>query len=94
MDENRIEGTARNMGGKLQEGLGRISGDAATQARGLGNQAAGSAQDLYGQAKDAAAGTATSLDDWFRHTAKSQPYVTALAILGVGWMLGRMHRPY
>jgi hypothetical protein len=32
MDENRIEGTIRNAGGKVQEGLGRMTGDAKTQA--------------------------------------------------------------
>jgi uncharacterized protein YjbJ (UPF0337 family) len=28
MDENRITGTAKNVGGKVEEGLGRIAGDA------------------------------------------------------------------
>jgi uncharacterized protein YjbJ (UPF0337 family) len=27
MDENRLEGTARNLGGKVQEGVGRTTGD-------------------------------------------------------------------
>lgn len=35
----------------MQAGFGRITGDAKTQADGLSNQAAGAAQDLYGQAK-------------------------------------------
>ena len=30
MDENRIAGTARNVAGKAQEGLGRVVGDAKT----------------------------------------------------------------
>jgi uncharacterized protein YjbJ (UPF0337 family) len=46
MDENRIEGTARNLGGKAQEGFGKGTGNARAQAEGIGNQAAGAAQDL------------------------------------------------
>jgi hypothetical protein len=26
-------------------------------------------------------------------TIEAQPYTTALAALGIGWLLGRMHRP-
>jgi uncharacterized protein YjbJ (UPF0337 family) len=54
MNEDRIAGTARNLGGKVQEGYGRVTGDTQSQAEGLMNQAAGTAQDLYGQAKDSA----------------------------------------
>jgi uncharacterized protein YjbJ (UPF0337 family) len=54
MDENRIAGTARNIGGKAQEGFGRAVGDAKTQAEGVANQIRGTAQDLYGQARDGA----------------------------------------
>jgi uncharacterized protein YjbJ (UPF0337 family) len=52
MNEDRVVGTATNLGGKTQEGLGRASGDVSTQAKGVINQAAGTAQDLYGQAKE------------------------------------------
>jgi uncharacterized protein YjbJ (UPF0337 family) len=52
MNEDRIAGTARNVGGKVQEGFGRVTGDAKSQADGLVNQAAGAVQDFYGQAKE------------------------------------------
>jgi uncharacterized protein YjbJ (UPF0337 family) len=94
MDEHRVSGTARNIGGKIEEGIGEVTGDAQTRLRGKVDQAAGAAQDLYGQTADAARDTASSLDDWFRRTIKTQPYVTAIAVLGIGWLLGRMHRPY
>jgi uncharacterized protein YjbJ (UPF0337 family) len=93
MDENRVEGTARNLGGKVQEGVGRVTGNARTRVEGLANQAAGTAQNLYGQATDTARETATTLDSWLRHTIESQPYASALTALGIGWLLGRMHRP-
>jgi uncharacterized protein YjbJ (UPF0337 family) len=93
MDENHLEGTARKLGGKVQEGVGRVTGDAKTRGEGAVNQAAGTAQDLYGQTTDVARQTATTLDHWLRETIETQPYTTATVALGIGWLLGRMHRP-
>lgn len=100
MDENRIAGTARNLGGKAEEGVGRVTGDAKTQVRGMADQAAGTAQDLYGQARDSAADAAVaardkavSVENWLRRTIETQPYTSAMVAIGVGWLLGRMHRP-
>jgi uncharacterized protein YjbJ (UPF0337 family) len=93
MNEDRISGTTRNFGGKVEEGVGRVTGDAKTQIQGKLDQAAGTAQDLYGQAVDTAIDTATTFDKWLRTTIETQPYTTALAALGIGWLLGRMHRP-
>ena len=90
MDENRVEGTARNLGGKVQEGFGKVTGNARTQADGLANHAA---QDLYGQAADTARETASSFEKALRHTIETQPYTSAFVALGIGWLLGRMHRP-
>jgi uncharacterized protein YjbJ (UPF0337 family) len=99
MDENRITGTARNLGGKVEEGVGRVTGDAKAQVRGMADQAAGAAQDLYGQARDTAADaavaardSAASLEKWLRR-AETQPYTAAIVAMGLGWLLGRMHRP-
>ena len=93
MDEDRLYGTARNLGGKVEEGVGRATGDVKTQLQGKLDQAAGAAQDLYGQAADAARDTAVSFDKWLRTTIETQPYTTAIVALGIGWLLGRMHRP-
>src|SRR6516164_1005814 len=93
MDEDRIAGTARKLGGKVQEEVGRFTGDTQTQIKGMANQAAGTAQDLYGQAADAARDTAATFDKWLRNTIETQPYTTAIVALGIGWLLGRMHRP-
>ncbi len=93
MDENRIEGTARNISGKVQEGVGHVTGDPKMKVEGVMNQAAGAAQDLYGQTADVARQTATTLDSWLRNTIETQPYTTAIVALGIGWLLGRMHRP-
>jgi uncharacterized protein YjbJ (UPF0337 family) len=34
MNEDRIAGTARNLGGKLEEGVGRVTGDIKEQVQG------------------------------------------------------------
>ena len=81
-----------------------MNGDAKTQAEGVVNQVRGSAQDLYGQARDNAsqiadeAGararqTASSFENALRNTIESQPYTAVLIALGIGWLLGRTHRP-
>jgi uncharacterized protein YjbJ (UPF0337 family) len=100
MDENRIAGTAKNIGGKVEEGFGRVAGDTKTQAEGITKQVTGTAQDMYGQARDAASDmagtaldTATSFEKWLRGTIETQPYTTAMVAVGIGWLLGRMHRP-
>lgn len=93
MDENRVYGTAKNLGGKVQEGVGNVTGDTKTKVEGIANQAAGAAQDLYGQAADTARDSAATLDKWLRSTIETQPYTTAIVALGLGWLLGRMHRP-
>jgi uncharacterized protein YjbJ (UPF0337 family) len=94
MDENRIEGAARNLGGKAREGFGRVTGDTKTKTEGMMNQAAGAAQDLYGQTADVARQSATTLDSWLRNAMETQPYTMALAAVGIGWMLGRLRRPF
>jgi uncharacterized protein YjbJ (UPF0337 family) len=93
MDENRVEGTAKHVSRKAEEGVGRVTGDARTRAEGVAKQAVGAAQDLYGQTADAARETASSFEKWLRNTIKSQRHTSATVALGIGWLLGRMHRP-
>jgi uncharacterized protein YjbJ (UPF0337 family) len=101
MDENRVSGAAKNIAGKVEEGLGRATGDAKTRLQGQAKQAEGSIQELYGQAVDSAGDTIeavrqmpASLDDTIRHYIESNPYTTAAIALGLGWLIGRSHRPF
>jgi uncharacterized protein YjbJ (UPF0337 family) len=101
MDENRVSGSAKNLGGKAEEAFGRATGDAKTQARGQMQQAEGSVQDLYGQAKDAAGEAINavgkmpaSFEDTIRHYIQNRPYTTAAVALALGWLIGRSHRPF
>jgi hypothetical protein len=73
--------------------FGSVTGDAKTRVEGAMNEAAGAAQQLYGQTSDVARQTATTLDTWLRNAIETQPYTTAIVALGIGWLLGRMHRP-
>ncbi len=93
MDENRIAGTVRNAQGKAEEAVGRVTGDLKKQVEGKLDQAAGAAQEFYGQTVDAARDTAVTLDKWLRTTIEAQPYTVALVAFGIGWLLGRVHRP-
>lgn len=61
MNDDRIIGTAKNLGGKAQEAFGHLTGDTKSQVEGVINQAAGAAQDLYGQAKEAASDAAQAI---------------------------------
>jgi uncharacterized protein YjbJ (UPF0337 family) len=54
MDKDRIAGSAKDFAGKVEGAVGDAMGDAQTQAAGRAREAAGSVQNLYGQAKDAA----------------------------------------
>lgn len=63
MDEKRVEGAANSVAGKAEAAYGRLTGDAATQAKGHAREATGTVQRIYGQAKDAAADAADSLGD-------------------------------
>src|SRR5262249_41280004 len=58
---NRLAGTAKNIGGQVEEGFGRATGDAKMQGEGRARQAEGSLQDFYGQAKENTAGTAEAI---------------------------------
>jgi uncharacterized protein YjbJ (UPF0337 family) len=89
MDEDRVTGTAKNLGGKIEEGLGRVTGSAQTQLKGQARQVAGAAEDLYGQAKDAA----SSFTDIMQRTIEQQPYTAVAIAIAIGWLLGRTHRP-
>jgi uncharacterized protein YjbJ (UPF0337 family) len=77
MDENRVEGVVRDIGGKIQDAAGGLTGNTATQVRGKINQAAGQAQQAYGD----------TIDEVTEFT-KDQPLVALVTAMGVGVILG------
>jgi uncharacterized protein YjbJ (UPF0337 family) len=53
MDNNRIEGIARQAKGSIKEAAGKITGNDKLQAEGKAEKLAGQAQEKLGQTKDA-----------------------------------------
>ncbi len=52
MDKDRVEGSAKNIGGKVKEGFGKAVGDKKTEHEGKADQAEGKVQNTIGGAKD------------------------------------------
>jgi ElaB/YqjD/DUF883 family membrane-anchored ribosome-binding protein len=79
-------------------------GDARRQASDVADAFTDAAHDVYGQARDSAADVADaankaarqtmgSLEKAIRNTIETQPYTAVAIAVGIGWLLGRMHRP-
>jgi uncharacterized protein YjbJ (UPF0337 family) len=72
---DRVEGAAREFGTRAQDTAENVAGDKKAQAEGLYNQAAGQAQQATAQ---------------FSDVIKSQPVVSILVAVAVGYILGRL----
>jgi uncharacterized protein YjbJ (UPF0337 family) len=91
----------RNIGGKVQEDVGKATGNARTEATGIMNQAAGAAQDAYGQAVDAATHGAQAIKeaaigghDFLKQFMEENPHTTTAIALCIGLFIGyAAHRP-
>jgi uncharacterized protein YjbJ (UPF0337 family) len=53
MDKDRIAGAAHQVKGAVKETIGKVTGDAKTQAEGAAEKMAGKVQNVIGGAKDA-----------------------------------------
>lgn len=51
-DHDRIEGASKNIGGKIKEGVGKVTGDTKMQAEGKADQVEGKVQNTVGGVKD------------------------------------------
>jgi len=54
MDNDRVKGAAHQMKGALKEAVGKVTGDAKTEAEGTAEKAAGKVQNAAGGLKDSA----------------------------------------
>jgi uncharacterized protein YjbJ (UPF0337 family) len=72
---SEFQGTAREMGGRVQEKVGEYAGNARTQAQGLYNQAAGQAEQQISRLSD---------------VIREQPITAALVAVGIGFLLGKL----
>src|SRR5947199_10428511 len=100
MTDDRLSGSAKNLGGQVEEGFGQVTGDVKTQLQGRAKQMEGTLQDVYGQAKETAADAAEAIQeraseagDFLRTTIEERPYTTAAIALGIGFLIGRFRPP-
>lgn len=75
MDENRVTGAARETVGRVQDAVGGLTGNRDYQARGMANQAQGSAENALGQLCD---------------NVREQPLTSLAIAAGIGYILGRL----
>jgi ElaB/YqjD/DUF883 family membrane-anchored ribosome-binding protein len=73
--------------------FGRALGEAKKNAAGVAGDAVDAAQDVYDSAAKATRKTAGSFERALKNTIETQPYTAVAIALGIGWLLGRMHRP-
>ena len=73
--------------------FGRAFGEAQKNVAGVAGDALDAAQDVYDSAAKAARKTAGSFERALKNTIEIQPYTAVAIALGIGWLLGRMHRP-
>jgi uncharacterized protein YjbJ (UPF0337 family) len=99
MNEDRVIGSAKKVGGRVEEGLGRATGDVKSQLQGNAKQVEGAAQDVYGQVKESASDaveaireSASGAEDFLRTTIEERPYTAAAVALGIGYLIGRFSR--
>ncbi|GEP03245.1 CsbD family protein [Methylobacterium oxalidis] len=52
VDNDRVEGSATNLGGKVKEGAGRLTGDEKLKNEGIADQVKGKVQNAVGSVKD------------------------------------------
>jgi len=104
MDENRFEGAARKVGGKIEGAVGDLVGDQKLQGEGVADKAAGAAQKAYGQVKDTVreyGGDYGSqvLDqieeagDMLAEQIDQRPITALLVAAGVGFLLALATKP-
>ena len=91
MDSGRIEGTAKDLDGEIEDAVGGSTGDGKTQAEGKTDRPTGKAQDAYGRAKDVLG--AGAMQDPLASFVEDRPVTALLATAGVGYVLSLLpHR--
>ena len=90
MDENRIEGAAATIGGKVEDTVGSLVGDTRLQTEGKADQLSGRVQNAYGSAKDALGDGASTLADQLEEFVQDKPLLALLSAATVGFLVARL----
>jgi uncharacterized protein YjbJ (UPF0337 family) len=88
MDENRIEGAVKTGAGRIQGAAGALSGNSELEAKGKLNEAAGSAQNLYGRAVDQVRTAADTAQDLISDQPLASVAIAAVAGIALGLLIG------
>ena len=99
MTDQRIEGAVTETGGKLQNGLGRLTGDSKLQIDGKLNEFKGKAQNAYGRVIDGLDGMVDKAPADLRDPARKgldfarrKPLLTTGILAGAAVLLGALGR--
>ena len=100
MDQDRVTGTVQDLKGQAKETVGKVVGDAKTQAEGYSEHLMGAAERTLGQARDTvreAANTvqeqAATIGEYIDETVQERPLTALLAAGAVGYILSLLiHR--
>lgn len=97
MNEDRIEGAATTLGGRVETNLGKFTGDRKLQSDGLVDKARGSAQNIFGGAQDAVRSALDQAPPEVRDNAeraiaaaRKNPILATLAVGAVGIILAKI----
>ena len=99
MTEERIEGQGTQLGGRLQQGLGKLTGDSKLQLDGSLNRAKGALLDGFGRAVDALDAQVDRAPESVRpqarkalSVAREKPLATMFGLAAVTFLLTRRGR--
>ncbi len=99
MNEDRIEGAVTTLGGRVEKGLGDITGDRKLQSDGLADQARGTGQNMFGGAQDALRSALDQAPPQVRDTAdraisaaRKSPILATLAVGAAGLIFAKIFR--
>jgi len=73
-----------------EQGFDRAVGEAKRQAENVGDAVTGVAD----AATTAVKKTAGSIEQAAREIIENEPYKAVMIALGIGWLIGRIHRPF
>ena len=90
MDSDRVAGAASNIGGKLKDAVGGLTGDTGLQAEGKRDQVGGQLQNTYGSAKDVVGGGAADLAERIEDFVHDQPIVAMISAATIGFLFARL----
>ncbi len=99
MTDQRIQGAAETLGGRVQNGLGGLTGDDRLQAEGKLNEIKGKARDAYGRVIDGLDGLVAKAPAQYQDTARkgldfarAKPLLTTGIVAGLALILSRAGR--